>query len=234
MLEVFALQIIAIEPAGRVPGCDNAAIADRKRKISMLLDSLESQLVLVDYQERLMPAIFDSQAVLANARLLARAAQMLEVPVWGTEQNPSKLGANDAQLRALCHKTLAKMQFSAVEEGLGEWLRPPARPQGGNARSLPKHLQKPQTQEAERGTIVIAGCEAHVCLLQTALDLVQEEFDVWVVSDACGSRTERNRDAAFDRLAGAGVELVTTEMVVFEWLGGCEHPAFKELLALVK
>jgi len=234
MLEVFALQIIAIEPAGRVPGCDNAAIADRKRKISMLLDSLESQLVLVDYQERLMPAIFDSQAVLANARLLARAAQMLEVPVWGTEQNPSKLGANDAQLRALCHKTLAKMQFSAVEEGLGEWLRPPARPQGGNARSLPKHLQKPQTQEAERGTIVIAGCEAHVCLLQTALDLVQEEFDVWVVSDACGSRTERNRDAAFDRLAGAGVELVTTEMVVFEWLGGCEHPAFKDLLALVK
>ena len=234
MLEVFALQIIAIEPAGRVPGCDNAAIADRKRKISMLLDSLESQLVLVDYQERLMPAIFDSQAVLANARLLARAAQMLEVPVWGTEQNPSKLGANDAQLRALCHKTLAKMQFSGVEEGLGEWLRPPARPQGGNARSLPKHLQKPQTQEAERGTIVIAGCEAHVCLLQTALDLVQEEFDVWVVSDACGSRTERNRDAAFDRLAGAGVELVTTEMVVFEWLGGCEHPAFKDLLALVK
>jgi len=234
MREVFALQIIAIEPAGRVPGCDNAAIADRKRKISMLLDSLESQLVLVDYQERLMPAIFDSQAVLANARLLARAAQMLEVPVWGTEQNPSKLGANDAQLRALCHKTLAKMQFSGVEEGLGEWLRPPARPQGGNARSLPKHLQKPQTQEAERGTIVIAGCEAHVCLLQTALDLVQEEFDVWVVSDACGSRTERNRDAAFDRLAGAGVELVTTEMVVFEWLGGCEHPAFKDLLALVK
>ena len=200
----------------------------------MLLDSLESQLVLVDYQERLMPAIFEGQAVLANARLLARAAELLEVPVWGTEQNPSKLGANDAQLRALCHRTLAKMQFSAVEEGLGEWLRPPARPQGGNARSLPKHLQKPQNQEAERGTIVIAGCEAHVCLLQTALDLVEEEFDVWVATDACGSRTERNRDAAFDRLAGAGVELVTTEMVVFEWLRGCEHPAFKDLLALVK
>jgi len=200
----------------------------------MLLDSLESQLVLVDYQERLMPALFEAEAVLANARLLARAAQLLEVPVWGTEQNPSKLGANDAQLRELCTKTLAKMQFSAVEEGLGEWLRPPAKPQGGNARSLPKHLQKPQNQEAERGTIVLAGCEAHVCLLQTALHLVEEEFDVWVVTDACSSRTERNRDAAFDRLAGAGVELVTTEMVVFEWLRGCEHPAFKDVLALVK
>ena len=201
----------------------------------MLLDSFESQLVLVDYQEKLMPAIFEGQAVLANARLLAQMAQLLEVPVWGTEQNPSKLGANDAQLRALCQKTLAKMQFSGVEEGLGEWLRPPARPQqGGNARSLPKHLQKPQTQEAERATIVLAGCEAHVCLLQTALDLIEEEFDVWVVTDACGSRTERNRDAAFDRLAGAGAELVTTEMVAFEWLRSCENPAFREVLALIK
>ena len=80
----------------------------------------------------------------------------------------------------------------------------------------------------------LAGCEAHVCLLQTALDLLDEEFDVWVVTDACGSRTERNRDAAFDRLAGAGAELVTTEMVAFEWLRTAEHPRFREVLALIK
>ncbi len=201
----------------------------------MLLDASESQLVLVDYQERLMPAIAEGAAVLANARRLAQIAQLLEVPVWGTEQNPSRLGANDPVLRALCQKTLAKMHFSAAEEGLGEWLRPPAKAQqGGNARSLPKHLQKPAQQAPERGTIVIAGCEAHVCLLQTALDLIEDEFEVWVVTDACGSRTDRNRDAAFDRLAGAGAELVTTEMVAFEWLGSCEHPAFKDVLALVK
>ncbi len=201
----------------------------------MLLDATESQLVLVDYQERLMPAIFEGPAVLANARRLAEIARMLDVPEWGTEQNPSRLGANDPALRALCQKTLAKMHFSAAEEGLGEWLRPPAKPQqGGNARSLPKHLQKPAQQEPERGTIVIAGCEAHVCLLQTALDLLEDEFEVWVVTDACGSRTERNRDAAFDRLAGAGAELVTTEMVAFEWLGTCEHPAFKDVLGLIK
>ena len=200
----------------------------------MLLDATESQLVLVDYQERLMPAIHDGPAVLANARRLAEAARLLGVPVWGTEQNPSRLGPNDAALRALCQRTLAKMHFSAAEEGLGEWLRPPAKPQGGNARSLPKHLQKPQQPVDERPAIVIAGCEAHVCLLQTALQLVEDEFEVWVVTDACGSRTERNRDAAFDRLAGAGAELVTTEMVVFEWLGSCENPAFKEALALVK
>ena len=200
----------------------------------MLLQDSESQLVLVDYQDRLMPAIFEGPLVIENARRLAKIANMLQVPVWGTEQNPSRLGGNDAELRALCGQTLSKMHFSAMEEGLGEWLRPPAKPQGGNARSLPKQLQKLQQQEAERSSIVIAGCEAHVCLLQTALDLLEDEFEVWVVTDACSSRTERNRDAAFDRLAGAGAELVTTEMVAFEWLRSCEHPDFKDMLALVK
>ena len=203
----------------------------------MLLDASLSQLVLVDYQARLMPAIFESDAVAKNAVRLGKMAQLVEVPVWGTEQNPSKLGENLPDIRALCQRTLAKMHFSGVEEGLGDWLRP-AEPQPqaqrGNARSLPKHLQKPAALVEERGTIVIAGCEAHVCLLQTALDLLEDEFEVWVVTDACSSRTERNRDAAFDRLAGAGAELVTTEMVGFEWLRTAEHPAFRDLQALIR
>ena len=200
----------------------------------MLLDAPESQLVLVDYQERLMPAIDDAPSVLANARRLAQAAQALDVPVWGTEQNPSKLGSNDAQIRALSRKTLSKMHFSACADGLVELLRPPVRAASGNARSLPKHLQKPQAATPERPSIVIAGCEAHVCLLQTALDLLDEEFEVWVVTDACGSRTVRNRDAAYDRLAGAGAELVTTEMVLFEWLRTCEAAQFKPVQSLIK
>jgi len=199
----------------------------------MLLDASECQLVLVDYQSRLLPAIFDNAAVVANALRLAQAAHLLDVPTWGTEQNPSKLGENPPELRALCRNTLSKMQFSGVEEGLGEWLRPPAKPVQGNARSLPKHLQKSSASE-ERNTIVIAGLEAHICLLQTTLDLLEDEFEVWVVTDACSSRTERNRDAAFDRLAGAGAELVTTEMVLFEWLRTAEHTDFKAIQALVK
>ena len=199
----------------------------------MLLDASECQLVLVDYQSRLLPAIFDNAAVVANALRLAQAAHLLDVPTWGTEQNPSKLGENPSELRALCRNTLSKMQFSGVEEGLGEWLRPPAKPVQGNARSLPKHLQKSSAGE-ERNTIVIAGLEAHICLLQTTLDLLEDEFEVWVVTDACSSRTERNRDAAFDRLAGAGAELVTTEMVLFEWLRTAEHTDFKAIQALVK
>lgn len=201
----------------------------------MLLDVEESQLVLVDYQERLMPAMFESAAVLDNAHRLARMARLLEVPVWGTEQNPAKLGPNPAAIREACRKTLSKMHFSAVADGLADWLRPPARPAGGNARSLPKHLQKPAApSQPERGTIVMAGCEAHVCLLQTALELIEQEFDVWVVTDACTSRTERNRDAAFDRLAGAGAELVTTEMVAFEWLRTADDPRFKDVHGLIK
>lgn len=198
----------------------------------MLLDAAESQLVLIDYQAKLMPVIFESAAVLANAVRLGQIAKLMAVPVWGTEQNPSRLGQNLPELRALCGQTLSKMHFSAVEEGLSEWLRPPAKAPAGNARSLPKHLQKPP--EPQRSMIVMAGCEAHVCLLQTALDLLEDEFDVWVVTDACSSRTERNRDAAFDRLAGAGAELVTTEMAAFEWLRTSEHADFKAVLALVK
>jgi nicotinamidase-related amidase len=135
-------------------------------------------------------------------------------------------------------RVMSKQSFSAVADGLSDWLRPPVRKatQGGNARSLPKHLQKPAApaEEEGRSIIVIAGCEAHVCLLQTALDLLEEEFDVWVVSDACSSRSERNRDAAFDRLAGNGAELVTTEMVAFEWLRTADHEMFKRVQSLIK
>jgi nicotinamidase-related amidase len=198
----------------------------------MLLDAEESQLVLVDYQQRLMPSIHEGPAVVANARRLAGAAALLGVPVWGTEENPQGLGQTVAELRPMIGHIVSKMSFDGSGELLPK-LRPPART-GGNARSLPKHLQKAVPAAAERGTLVLAGCEAHVCLLQTALGLLEEEFDVCVVTDACGSRTERNRDAAFDRLAAAGVELVTTEMVAFEWLRSAENEHFRDVLALVK
>ena len=200
----------------------------------MLLDVSQSQLVLIDYQTALMPAIFEGDLVVANAVRLGQMAALMEVPAWATEQNPSKLGRSVDEIGALGLRTLSKMHFSAVEEGLGESLRPPARAPAGNARSLPKHLQKASQEAPQRNAVVLAGCEAHICLLQTALDFLEDEFDVWVVTDACSSRTERNRDAAFDRLAGAGAELVTTEMVAFEWLRTAEHVQFKAVQALIK
>src|SRR6478735_1127866 len=97
----------------------------------MLLDADDSQLVLVDYQTRLMPVIFENELVIANAVRLARMAEIMQVPVWATEQNPDKLGPNvpplQAVIEAAAGRTLAKMHFSAVADGLGEWLRPPVR-----------------------------------------------------------------------------------------------------------
>ena len=130
-------------------------------------------------------------------------------------------------------RVLHKTRFSAADV-LEPCLQPPRSVPQGNARSLPRHLQKPVAPEARRAQLVLAGCEAHVCLLQTALELLDQDWEVFVVTDACGSRTERNRDAAFDRLAGAGAELVTTEMVAFEWVESADHSAFKAVSALVK
>ena len=200
----------------------------------MLLEVESSQLVLVDYQEKLKSAMKDASAVWMRAEVLAKTAKLLQVPVWATEQNPSGLGETAPEIRQHCQRVLSKMAFSAVEEGLGEWLSPPA-PSApkGNARSLPRHLQKPVEPEVGP-SVVIAGCETHICLLQTALDLLEDEFDVWVVTDACASRSDRDRDAAFDRLAGAGAELLTTEMVIFFLFRSAENPDFKEVQSWVK
>jgi len=202
----------------------------------MLLDADDSQLLLVDYQPRLLKALHQGEEAHARALLLAKVAQILGVPAWGTEQNPEGLGAMSPELQPLLQASFAKIAFDATQSDLVPALRPPARPQrsGGNARSLPKHLQKPQQEAPGRNTIVLAGCEAHICLLQTALGLLEQEFDVWVVTDACASRRERDRDAAFDRLAGNGIELVTSEMVIYEWLGDADHPDFRSILQLIK
>ena len=201
----------------------------------MLLDAEDSQLVLVDYQQRLMPSIHEGELVLANAARLARIAQLLQVPVWATEENPEGLGGTVEALQPLvAGRVLSKMAFDGSSVLLPR-LKPAGKPaQGGNARSLPKHLQKAAPPVPARESIVLAGCEAHVCLMQTALGLLEEELDVWVVTDACSSRSERNRDAAFDRLAAAGAELVTTEMVAFEWLRDAGHPRFRDVLTIVK
>jgi nicotinamidase-related amidase len=174
------------------------------------MSAARSVLVLVDYQHRLMPMIHGGAQAVARALRLADAARELGVRVLGTEQNPAGLGPNDAALRQRCASTLAKMHFDACEDGLLELL--------GDAGP----------------EVVIAGCEAHVCLLQTALGLRRAGRCVWVVADACGSRSAADQALAMQRLQQAGATLVSTEMVVFEWLHGCTHPRFKPVLALVK
>ncbi|WP_295638135.1 isochorismatase family protein [uncultured Methylibium sp.] len=178
------------------------------------MSAARSVLVLVDYQHRLMPQIHGGAQAVARALRLADAARELGVHIVGTEQNPAGLGPNDEAVRQRCASTLSKMHFDACEDGLLDLL-------GGD----------PVNSTAE---VVVAGCEAHVCLLQTALGLLRAGRRVWVVADACASRSAQDHALAMQRLQRAGATLVSTEMVVFEWLRSCTHPRFKPVLALVK
>lgn len=177
------------------------------------IDARAGVLVLVDYQARLMPAIHDAQQVVAHGVLLARAARALGIPVIGTEQNPAGLGPNVEPIRSECALTLAKMHFDACADGLVQALH--------DARPKSRH-------------VVIAGCEAHVCMMQTALGLLRADKRVWVVASASGSRRPIDHATAMARLAQAGATIVTHEMVLFEWLGGCQHPRFREVLQMLK
>lgn len=171
-------------------------------------------LVLVDYQQRLMPAIHGGEDAVRFATVLADIARLLDVPVLGTEQNPAGLGPNVEALRSRCTVTLAKTHFDASADG------------------LLGALQATDAQPVHQ--VVIAGCEAHVCLLQTAMGLLRAGLGVAVVAQACGSRSAHSHALAMQRLHDAGAAIVSVEMVAFEWLRDCEHPRFREVLALIK
>lgn len=176
----------------------------------MLMNANESALLIIDVQEKLMPAIQNGPAVLAQNIRLATIASLLGLPVIATEQTPEKLGMNHPEIKRLSDRTLVKTHFDACVDGL------------------------PMAFLAACKEVIISGCEAHVCLLQSAMTLLQNGYRVWVVSDACGSRKNTDRDAAFIRLQQAGAHLVTLEMVAFEWMRDSRHPLFREVLKLIK
>lgn len=177
------------------------------------IDPQRSALVLVDYQARLMPAIHEGDKAVAVAVKLADVARELGIPVVGTEQNPAGLGPNVEAIRSRCEATIAKTSFDGCADGLADWLR---------------------AREGALADIVAAGCESHVCLMQTALGLLRAGFRLWVVADGCGSRFPSDKALALQRLEGAGATLASGEMVAFEWLGSCRNPRFKAVLARLK
>lgn len=180
-----------------------------------ILDASLSTLVLVDYQAKLLPVLRDAGSAVQNATMLADAAHCLGIRIVGTEQNPRRLGLNVDSLRARCETTVEKMHFDACEDGLLDAL---AVGRTGDGQA----------------DIVIAGCESHVCLLQTALGLLRREYRVWVVGSACASRRRSDHRLAIHRLRAAGANVVSPEMVLFEWLRDCRHPHFKAVQQLIK
>ena len=169
-----------------------------------------SALLAIDLQARLMPAIENGAAVLANARRLLDGAALLGVPVLFTEQNAGGLGSTVAGLRAESAALFHKMSFDAC--------RMP-----GFLDVLP-----------DRRDLVVAGCEAHVCVLQTALGLLAAGRRVCLVRDAVGSRRVESKETALRRLERDGAEIVTTEMVLFEWLRTAEDPNLRRIIDLVR
>jgi nicotinamidase-related amidase len=180
----------------------------------MLMSAAQSCLLVVDIQERLAPSMAMPEQVIDNAAILVRSAQRLGVPVLASEQYPRGLGHLVPPLAALisADDIVEKLHFSCVaDEGFARRFNELGRPQA-----------------------IVAGLEAHVCVLQTVLHLLQAGATPFVVADATSSRTERNYAAALRRMADAGARVVTTEMVVFEWLAKAGTPVFRELSALIK
>jgi len=183
-----------------------------------LCQAAKSQLLIIDVQERLCEAMPNDclQLAFTNIGKIVHAARELEVPIIGTEQYPQGLGGTQEVITSclpedfqFCEKTT----FSCCSAS------------GFEGQLSPKE---------ERPQVILAGLEAHICVLQTAAGLIHWGYDVFVVSDAICSRSPQNRENAINRMRQGGVVLTSAESVVFEWLGNAQHEKFKAITNLFK
>src|SRR5664279_1218665 len=172
----------------------------------MLIDAERSSLLVLDVQTRMVPAITGHEELVANVLWLIGAARKIGVPVAATEQYAKGLGPLVPSVRKLIPQgaIAAKNHFSAVA-----------------AQCLAA------LSGLDRAQVVVVGCEAHVCVLQTALELLEDGKEVYVVADCVGSRHPIDRDTALTRMRDDGVRVVTREMVVFEWLAVADTALFR-------
>lgn len=186
--------------------------------MSALIKPECTQLLVIDVQEKLLPAMNEAESALANCARLVQAAARLSLPITVSQQYPKGIGATVGELRAHLPNdcvTLDKMTFSCLrDEGLRDRI---------------EHLAGDGREH-----IVVCGIEAHVCVLQTALEIVEAGLQCFVVADAIASRAPASKEIALARMQAAGAVPVTTEMAIFEWLGVAGTPDFKALMPLVK
>lgn len=179
-----------------------------------VLDPADAVFAFIDLQDRFIPSIHAVDDLVRRAVVLARTAAILELPVLVTEQYPKGLGSTVAPLRDALppHTPMEKTVFSSFR-----------------VRAFREALAA-----TGRGSVVLCGIEAHVCVLQTTLDLLRHGHRVWVVADAVGSRTPFDRDLGLQQLAAAGAALSSTEMALFQLLEDAKAPAFRAVQALIK
>ena len=174
------------------------------------IKNTECTLLIIDVQEKLFNMLTDTN-VKNNAIKIAKACGILEIPTVVTEQYPKGLGSTIEEIKSSIPSAeyVEKTTFSAYSED-----------------EVKKLLSQKQ--------VIILGIETHICVLQTAMDLLNEGYEVFVIQNACGSRDDENKQAALRRLIHSGAQIVTTEMVLFELLEGSKHPKFKEVQAIIK
>jgi nicotinamidase-related amidase len=180
----------------------------------LLIRAADSVLIVIDMQERLVPAMQAPARTIKNAATLITAANEMGVPTILTEQYPEGLGRTVPGIAKVAGEAQVyeKLHFSCMEDD---------------------KIRK-AVEESGRRQVVLAGMEAHICVVQTAASLMEAGLEVFVVSDATASRTLESEKACIERLSAGGAGIVTTEMVVFEWLGCAGTDAFKRILPLVK
>ena len=172
----------------------------------------ETAVLVVDVQEKLMPKIHGAAALVRNIAFIIDVARLLGVEVFATEQYAKGLGPTVPELAQRLPRPLEKLSFSSCgAPGLIDALR-----------------------KQGRSRVLLVGIESHVCVLNTALDLLDEGYYVYPAVDAIGCRFALDHDVAMRRLEAAGAFLTTVESAAFEWTGGAEHPRFKAMSALVK
>jgi nicotinamidase-related amidase len=181
----------------------------------MLLSAPKSSLLLIDIQDRLLPAMANPDQVIAKSKILLQAAETLGLPVTISEQYPKGLGRTVAALQTSTAKTFEKLSFSCWRDD-----------------ALKTHLI--HLHETNRPLVIVAGIEAHVCVMQTCIDLANAGFGVFAVADAMSSRTPESAALAFERMRANDVMVINTEMAVFELLENAGTANFKTLSALIK
>ena len=171
-------------------------------------------LVLIDVQTNLFNAMHDRESLLRNLEILVQGMQILKAPVLLMEQTPNKIGGTVPELSRLlgAREPIAKACFSCCDSD----------------------VFMVKLRETKRKQIVLAGIEAHVCVYQTAMDLLRAEYSVEVVADAVSSRSQQNKQIGLDRIRQHGGGITSVETVLFELLRTSEHPAFRDILRLVK
>lgn len=174
-------------------------------------------LVVIDVQEKMLGAISSDpqDELIQRMNKLIRTATLLDVPVIYTEQYPKGLGPTDKRLTETLDGSAAYFEKATMSC----WRDRPF------ASAL---------KEANREHVILCGLETHVCILQTALDLRRVDFEVFIAEDAVGSRFDRDKQVALDRMRSADVTVSTTESLMFELIGRCDHPKFKSFLEIVK